>query len=379
MAKSRSKDIRHEQLYAVTQDGELLQIDDTYADEEDVYCIYCACKMMRKRGEQRMHHYAHDYRSMREKHVDCTYDLYLQAYAKQRLFTWFKQAPQINVHYTQKLICVRADDCKWMEGEEPCHTEREQAFDIKRACTQMEYVKLTRTTSLSSTSLYRLINPDKPNNYILLVLRACEEEDSDRNDLPTGRVIELWIDNESDIDTFIDNYDLQDCSLTHYHGFAPKSLNSNNVPSHVTLMRFTLYKSGHIYTDNNLKCIDCNKRMRNSLMQVTINPFDNRSSYQSHWYSSHNGSNVSRNTLANWGMAIASGAHFNRKFCAMCKQRYYQNGSFCCKNTGEIHTMYDNADNCDDYEADLIWIKKKLTEYENYKKYHYVDYWVGES
>lgn len=44
MAKSRSKDIRHEQLYAVTQDGELLQIDDTYADEEDVYCIHCACK-----------------------------------------------------------------------------------------------------------------------------------------------------------------------------------------------------------------------------------------------------------------------------------------------------------------------------------------------
>lgn len=26
MAKSRSKDIRHEQLYAVTHDGELLQI-----------------------------------------------------------------------------------------------------------------------------------------------------------------------------------------------------------------------------------------------------------------------------------------------------------------------------------------------------------------
>lgn len=68
MAKSRSKDIRHEQLYAVTHDGELLQIDDTHADDEEVYCIHCACKMMCKRGDRRMHHYAHDYRSMREKH-----------------------------------------------------------------------------------------------------------------------------------------------------------------------------------------------------------------------------------------------------------------------------------------------------------------------
>ena len=118
--------------------------------------------------------------------------------------------------------------------------------------------------------------------------------------------------------------------------------------------------------------------MRYALMQITINPFDNESSSQSHWYSTHDDP-ISRNTLANWGMAIASGAPFARKFCAMCKQRYYQDGNFCCKCTGEIHTLYDSADNCEDYEVDPIWIKKKLTEYENYKKYHYVDYWVGGS
>lgn len=367
MAKSRSKDFRHKQLYAVTQDGELLQIDDTHADEEEVCCIHCGCKMMRKRGEQRMHHYAHDYRSMREKHVDCTYDLYLQAYAKQRLSSWYKEAPHINVPYMRELICVHAGECRWKEGEKHCHTEKKQVFDIKRACAQIECVKLTRTTSLSSTSLYRLFNPDKPNNDISLVIRACEEENSDRNDLPDGRVIELWIDNESDIDTFIGNYDLRDCSLIHYHGFALESRKSNDVPSHVTLMRFTLYRSGKIYISNDLKCVDCNIRMNSALMQITINPSDDESSCQS----------ISRNILANWGMAVASGAHFNHKYCAMCKQCYYQNGSFCCKVTGEIHTMYDSADNCNDYEADSSRIKKKLAEYEDYKNGHPVDYWIG--
>lgn len=300
--------------------------------------------------------------SQREKHVDCTYDLYLQAYAKRRLLPWFENAPHINVHYIQKQICVRADGCRWQNDKTACCVDCEQVFDIKRACKQLEYIKLNRTTSLSSTSYYRLLNPDRPNNDINIVIRACEEKDKERDDLPSGRVIELWIDSENDIDTFIGNYNLQTNQMVRYHGFTPRS-SRIEIQAKVLLMRFTLYKSGRINILKDVKCNGCDGQIRDGWMQITINP---------------DTSAIKWSKLANWGMAIASGEPFNHKFCAMCKKRHFQDRSFCCKLTGEIHKLYDNADACKDYEADSDWINKMQTAYKKHKQTYYADYWVGD-
>lgn len=366
MSKSKSENLtRHEQLYAITKGKEMVQIDDYHADKEEVYCIYCDCKMIRKRGNVRMHHYAHDYRSMRHMHKDCTYDLYLQAYAKLRLSSWFENAPYINIHYLQPKICKYYDKCPWKNKESGCNAVEERTFDIKKACTNFKFRKLDRTSSLSSTSHYRLFNQEKRNNEIAIVLRACEDDDRERDDLPAGRVIELWMNHENDIDTFTANYDLNKCRTVKYHGFNPKKENSNPSPAQViTLMRFTLYKSGLIYVNNDMECVESYKQRGNIQMQITIDP-ESRSC--NHWQF------IEKPDIANWGMAFASGAPFNHKFCAMCKRRHYQNGDYCCQATGEILKPFHNAGNCEDYEANLDRINEKLKEFQKYEETHYVE------
>lgn len=374
-SKKRSKTSRHFCLYAKTKDGKQIHIDDCTADKEEVYCIYCNCRMVRKRGDQRIHHYAHNPKDKkRTEHEVCSYDLYLQELAKQKLLSWFKKAPHIYIHFDEILECARAKECKWLK-EYVCFAVKDKKVDIKKACTHLKFLKIDKRSSLSSTAYYQLFNSEKNNNRIFIVLRIGEENyyDLEKEHLPSGRIIEWQVETERDIDTFVNNYDLypfensNDLNL-HYYGFKKQlPLKSKEVPPQVKLLRLILYHSGEMYINDNTHCEE--KNTTDALMEITIKLGNDPIKLVNDYIKEK------KRNIAHWGMAIASNPPYSYKYCAMCKHnRWHTNEKTVCKLSGEILKLCHLANNCNDYEANSSLINSWNKKFEEYKQNHPIEF-----
>ena len=58
---------RKEQHYAVSKYGMLVHIKDAHKSNDDFYCPFCRCRMIKKCGKKREWHFAHDYRFANEE------------------------------------------------------------------------------------------------------------------------------------------------------------------------------------------------------------------------------------------------------------------------------------------------------------------------
>ena len=107
---------RMEQHYAVSKSGVLVHINEAHDSKEDCFCPHCGCRMLKRCGNIRAWHFAHDYRYENEVNKDCSYESYLHAFAKLRLKQWFEDSKSIILHYQQSMACKYATNCIWKES-----------------------------------------------------------------------------------------------------------------------------------------------------------------------------------------------------------------------------------------------------------------------
>ena len=111
---------RMEQHYAVSKSGVLVHIKQAQKSNEECFCPHCGCRMLKRCGNIRTWHFAHDYRYNKEYHKECSYESYLHSFAKIRLKQWFDESESIILHYNEKMICQYAKDCIWKENSDDC-------------------------------------------------------------------------------------------------------------------------------------------------------------------------------------------------------------------------------------------------------------------
>ena len=56
------REFRREQHYAVSQKGVLSHIKEAHYNSEEYYCPHCGCRMLKRCGNIRAWHFAHDWR-----------------------------------------------------------------------------------------------------------------------------------------------------------------------------------------------------------------------------------------------------------------------------------------------------------------------------
>ena len=84
--------------------------------------------MLKRCGNIRAWHFAHDYRYENDVNKECSYESYLHAFAKLRLKQWFEESESIILHYQQSMACKYAKDCIWIGcGDAKDSTEKGSA------------------------------------------------------------------------------------------------------------------------------------------------------------------------------------------------------------------------------------------------------------
>ena len=194
---------RMEQHYAVSKSSVLTHITDAHNSNEDYFCPHCGCRMMKKCGNIRAWHFAHDYH-LNDIQKECSYVSYLHAYAKLRLQQWFNESPNIILHYRHGSFCKFDGKCKWQKHDDACGRFEEKSFDLKKSltkCTLEETVQVNG--DCFRTDLY-WSNPDRPQNNVLVEINVTHECTTKKKESLT-RIIEFDVHSEEDVDNIIKN------------------------------------------------------------------------------------------------------------------------------------------------------------------------------
>lgn len=334
--------IRHDQFEAEASNNELVNIKDSSRDEEVMHCVFCKCKMIRVRGEDRAWHYRHNYKSLREKHIECTYDLYLQALTEKKLKDWYSRIDSLCIRYAYNHVCSKFDDCNWHSiSEVGCSHCQYDTFDVKKKFSEITSSEIVRTTSLSSHRLYKLYAGEDKSKSINLIISAFEKESQIK--MPEGQTIVVQIENEKDIDKLLNLTEIKECREISFYNFKVNNRPNVEHVGKIKLSQMKLFESGKLFFGSGL----CTETAKGPKADVVIN--------YNH--------NAHLSSIKNWLMAIASREPYSQHYCPMCKSRYYSEGKFYCKQTGEELNVNFPVSECDNYEAEEILITKKIDEF----------------
>lgn len=288
--------------------------------------------------------------------MESAYNLHLQEYAKEKILDWYKKALNIYIRFYREECCKNFDSCKWSRPIE-CRSVTSEWFDIKNYSSGFEPKELIETSSV--TSIARYVFKSKKEEVDLIFL-ACYKE---RNVSVAGnkKQILVYIDNESDVDHFVNNFRIQESEYVEFCGFNPKPKFSDK--KEIEMQRLSLYTSGKVFFSNKETCATVNRRTNNCVLDLIANPKDlldyNKSSFSS------------------WFMAIAS-KKFGLKFCAMCSHRVKAEGVYFCNLTGREVAYSLQPIACDNYQENFHLRRKYENDMESFKKQHLLDVYVEE-
>ena len=126
---------RMEQHYAVSENNVLVHITEAHKSSEDFFCPHCGCRMLKRCGNVRTWHFAHDYRYKNEVNKECSFESYLHAFTKLRFKQWFDNSKSIILYYQQTGVCRFAKNCIWRNNNDACCESNKMAIDIKKYLT----------------------------------------------------------------------------------------------------------------------------------------------------------------------------------------------------------------------------------------------------
>lgn len=363
---------RMEQHYAIFKSGELIHIREANKSNEDCFCPHCGRRMLKRCGNIRTWHFAHDYRYENEIHMECSYESYLHAFAKLRFKQWFNNSDSIILHYQQP-ICEFANDCIWRKSEDKCSKGVNKSIDLKKC---LSLCTLEKTISVDNHRFRADLlwsNPKNPNNDILVEIKVtheCSQEKKESN----KRIIEFEVHSEEDVENIVTN-DISESETVRFYGFNPTNFINKSVSARHSLLKFIYYNSGKAFARSECNCKSFRKRSDNALLEITIKNDSNHS--QNFSLPEQQSTPFSYGRLYNWGLAFAKSSGYNVKNCYLCSHRQYdfENDKLSCKLKLDKPCKSTDAIPCSMYVLDEDYYHKNLEEFNQFSQDNVVNIW----
>lgn len=323
------KEFRMEQHYAVSETGILAHIREAHNNSEEYYCPHCGCRMMKRCGNIRAWHFAHDWRDVDEFQKKCSYETYLHGYAKLRLKQWFDESDSIILHYTQSLVCKQYDSCKLTQVNK-CIRNENKSCDLKQVFNHCEIESSVKESNGSYRADLLLSSDNYPSRHILIEIKVSHGC-SDKKKASDAKIIEFDVTSEEDVD-YIISHDISESDKVRFYGFNLKKHDNKILPAY-SLKKFILYKSGKTFCKS-INCQEIASRYPSSLFELTT-----RISEDQCWI------------LNLYGLQEARKRGFDSPNCYLCEHYCYTEESDCyvCKISNAAIETGADALNCDKY------------------------------
>lgn len=230
------KEFRMEQHYAVSKSGILAHIKDAHNSSEDYYCPHCGCRMLKRCGNIRTWHFAHDWRNANEIQKKCSYETYLHGYAKLRIKQWFEDSKSIKLYYIQSTVCKSYKVCK-LTQKENCSRNEKKSFDLKKVFSNCLLESPVRESNGNYRADLLLISDIYPSKQLLIEIKVSHGC-TDKKKTSGAAIIEFDVASEDDVD-YIISHDINESDKVRYYGF--DLIRQDDITTKQTLQRFILY------------------------------------------------------------------------------------------------------------------------------------------
>lgn len=366
---------RMEQHYAVSKGGVLLHIKEAHDSNEDCFCPYCGCRMLKRCGHVRTWHFAHDYRYENEVKKACSYESYLHAFAKLKIKQWFEESNAINLHYQQRVGCRYANTCVWKEAYDVCSNDEERVINLKHCLTECRLEE----TVLVGKDRYRAdllwLNPRKPCNSIMVEIKVTHECTSKKKE-SDARIIEFEVHSEEDVERIVNN-DICESDTVKFYGFNYRDTVDDKVPAKHILNKFVYYRSGKAYPRVQCDCKTYMNRRKSALFEMSVKGDidDNASPFRINL--DDRCSSLTFGRFYNWGLSLAKTEGYDVRNCYLCKHHKYDfdNGVLSCELGKDKICEAKEAQECGNYYVDKDICDKNLEELRHYSQHNIVDIW----
>nr|WP_302947116.1 competence protein CoiA family protein [uncultured Prevotella sp.] len=353
---------RMEQHYAVSKGGVLVHINEAHGSKEDCFCPHCGRRMLKRCGNIRTWHFAHDYRYENEVNKECSYESYLHAFAKLRLKQWFEESTSLTLHYQQPISCQFVKDCIWRKYGDECSRLDEKSIDLKKhlTCCSVEETIHTDDAMFRADLLWS--NPDNPKNDILVEIKVTHDCTQKKKE-SQKRIIEFEVHSEEDVENIVAN-DIQESDTVKFYGFSPKEEIDEAMQARYSLSKFIYYRTGKAFARSACDCKTFRNRKRCSLLEVTIKD--------------GNPEVFSFGRFYIWELAFAKSKGCDVRNCYLCNHHHYDNDEkklTCDLNPNEPCEAL-HAISCNSYKLEEDFFHKNLDNFIKFSQDNLVNVWL---
>lgn len=364
---------RMEQHYAVSQSGVLVHIKDAHESKEDCYCPHCGCRMLKRCGNIRVWHFAHDYRDENKVTKECSYESYLHAFAKLRLKQWFEESESIFLHYQQSVVCKHITDCIWKEYGYECSRLDDKTVDLKTYLTDCKIEETVHVDDNRFRADLLWCNPGNSKNDILIEIKVTHECTQKKKE-SHKRIIEFEVHSEEDVENIVAN-DIQESETVRFYGFSPKDIVDEGMQARYSLSKFIYYRSGKAFAGSSCDCKTFRNRRKGALLEVTIKDSKYDLGMLSEWQGSLEEFSFGR--FYNWGLALARSKGCDVRNCYFCNHHHYDYDEeiLTCDLKPDESCEASHAISCSEYMMDEECYQKHLDELTIFSQNNLVDVW----
>ena len=364
---------RMEQHYAVSKSGVLVHINEAHDSKEDCFCPHCGCRMLKRCGNIRAWHFAHDYRYENDVNKECSYESYLHAFAKLRLKQWFEESQSIILHFKQTMGCKYTKDCIWKKSGDRCSRHSKKTVDLKKYLT---LCKLEETVHVGDDRFRADLlwsNPDNPKNDILIEIKVTHECTQKKKE-SHKRIIEFEVHSEEDVENIVAN-DILEGDNVRFYGFSPKDIVDEVMLARYSLTKFIYYRTGKAFARSACDCKTFRNRRRDALLEITIKDRKYSLDMLSEWQGSPEAFSFGR--FYNWGLALARSKGYDVRNCYLCNHRHYDFDveKLTCVLKPDESCEASHAMSCSKFMLDEEWYHKNLDEFRIFSQNNLVDVW----
>lgn len=364
---------RMEQHYAVSKSGVLVHINEAHDSKEDCFCPHCGCRMLKRCGNIRAWHFAHDYRYENEVNKKCSYESYLHAFAKLRFKQWFEDSESIILHYQQSMACKYVTNCIWKESGDECYKLVEKTVDLKK---YLNVCKLEETVHVDDNRFRADLlwsNPDNSKNDILIEIKVTHECTQKKKE-SHKRIIEFEVHSEEDVEKIIAN-DIRESETVKFYGLKANDIVDENISPRHNLSKSIYYDTGKVFTGSACNCKDYTNRRHHALLEIT---FKNSNSIQVLPSKRHdNQKKVSFGRLSILALSLAKSIGYNVRNCYLCEHHHYDydNKKLTCELNSNKPCEASQALSCDNFKLNEVSHQKNLEGFRLFSKNNTVNVW----
>lgn len=325
------KEFRREQHYAVSQKGVLSHIKEAHYNSEEYYCPHCGCRMLKRCGNIRAWHFAHDWRYANETQKSCSYETYLHGYAKLRLKQWFDESESIILHFQQSIRCNQHESCALIHDN--CSLVINKSCDLKTLFDTCSIESTVKESNGNYRADLLLAKESDPSRRILIEIKVSHGC-TDKKKTSNAQIIEFDVSSEEDIE-YIISHDVEPSEKVRYYGF--KNLIRKDEGGAIKPMlffrKFILYRSGKTFCKE-IDCQSITDHHSSSLFELAT---DIPEEYN--WY------------LNLYGLMTAAERGLRFPNCYLCTHYCYneENDSYECGIKKSVIEKGSDALSCDSY------------------------------